>query len=110
MTTITARYIDTCLSSYLQDGCNRPGQSLCLTGLGGSLPDTIEGLMDSMDFDAGIPETVSNGEIAKALRGALEGVDLRYIDEHGVRQSNPGDDERDGEEPYIYVVIEWDAE
>jgi hypothetical protein len=107
--TITARYIDTCLSSYLQDGCNRPGQSLCLTSLGSDLATTVEGLVDSVDCDASIPETISDADLARALRSALEGVDLRYIDENGNRQAEPADD-RDSEEPYIYVVLEWEVE
>jgi hypothetical protein len=64
--------------------------------------------MDSMDMDAGIPEAVTNGEILDALKAALAGVDLRYIDEDGNRQEEP-DEDRDSEEPYIYVVLEWEV-
>lgn len=106
--TITARYIDTCLSSYLQDGYNRPGQSLCLASLGCDLATTVEALVASVDCDAGIPDVLSDADLARALRSALEGVDLRYIDEDGNRQEEP-DEDRDDEEPYIYVVLEWEV-
>lgn len=105
--TITARYIDTCLSSYLQDGYTRTCQTLCLASLGCDLATTVETLVASVDGDAGVPEKYSDGDLARALRSALEGVDLRYIDEDGNRQEEP-DDDRDSEEPYIYVVLEWE--
>jgi hypothetical protein len=110
MSKITARYIDTCLSDYLQDGCNRPGQALCLTSPGCTLDESVDALFDSIDWDSGIPESVPYGDVSikDALRSALQGVDLRYIDEDGNRQEEP-DEDRDSEEPYIYVVLEWDA-
>jgi len=105
---ITARYVDTCLSDYLQDGYTRPGQTLCLTSLGCDAEGTVSALMESIDMDAGIPEHISDDEIRKALTDAIEGVDLRYIDENGNRCDEPPED-RDHEEPYLYVVLEWDA-
>jgi hypothetical protein len=84
--TITARYIDTCLPSYLLDGCNRPGQALCLATTGCDLATTVEALVDSVDWDSNIPQELSEGDIARALRSALDGVDLRYIDGDGNRQ------------------------
>ena len=108
MSNITARYIDTCLPSYLLDGCNRPGQALCLASVGSDLATTVEELVASVDWDAGIPEDLSDGDLARAMRPALEGVDLRSIDEHGIRQDNPSDDDCDDSDPvYIYVVLEW---
>jgi hypothetical protein len=103
---ITAQYVDTCLSCYLQDSYSREGETLLLTSLGSDLATTVEALMDSMDFDCGIPESISDVEIARAIRDALTGVDLRYIDENGDRCAEPADD-RDGEEPYLYVALRW---
>jgi hypothetical protein len=108
MSNITARYVDTCLSDYLQDSYSRPGQTLLLTSLGLDLATTVESLMESMDGDCGLPESISDVEIARAVRDAIEGVDLRYIDENGNRCDEPEED-RDGDEPYLYVVLEWDA-
>lgn len=108
MSTITARYVDTCLSDYLQDSYSRPGQALCLSSLGCTLDETVDALYESIDFDSGLPESVYDLDIKDAFRLALQGVDLHYIDEDGNRQDEP-DDERDGDEPYIYVVLEWDA-
>jgi len=107
MSKITARYVDTCLSDYLQDSYSRPGQTLLLASLGSDLASTVEELVASCD-DSGIPETISESDIARAVRDAIEGIDLRYIDENGTRQDEPSDD-RDGDEPYLYVVLEWDA-
>jgi hypothetical protein len=107
--TITARYINTCLSDYLLDGCNRPGQALCLASLGGTIEETVEALYESIGCDIGLPESIEDEEIMTALRDELfSGVDLRYIDETGTRRDEAPED-RDSEEPYIYVVLEWDA-
>jgi len=111
-TPITATYVDTCLPCYLQDGCNRPGQTLCLASLGEDLADTVESLWDSIDWDAGIPEDISDVAICRALRSALDGVDLRAIDGEGNRinvaqcdEHNPeGEDDFD---TYLYVSLSW---
>ena len=113
--TITARYIDTCLSSYLQDGYNRPGQTLCVATLGMDLATTVEMLVHSIDGDGDVPEALSDGDLARALRSALVGVDLRYIDKDGNRQEERDSnkpyywDNKDGDEPYVYVVLEWEV-
>ena len=104
---ITARYIDTCLSDYLQDSYSRPGQTLCLTSPGCSLEDSVEALFDSIDWDAGVPESTNEIEIKDAFRTALKGVDLRHIDEDGNRQEEESEDEEYNCESYIYVVLEW---
>jgi hypothetical protein len=106
---ITARYVDTCLSDYLQDSYSRPGQTLCLTSPGCSLEDSVEALFDSIDWDAGVPDSTDEVSIKDAFRTALKGVDLRYIDEDGNRQDEESDDEEYNCESYIYVVLEWDA-
>lgn len=108
MSNITARYVDTCLSDYLQDSYSRDGQTLLLCSLGTNRADTAQALVESMDMDAGVPESVTDDQIFDAVNAALEGVDLRYIDEDGNRQDEPAED-RDGDEPYLYVVLEWDA-
>jgi len=105
---ITARYVDTCLSSYLQDGYSREGQTLCLASLGDSKVGTRDQLYDSIDWDAGLPDTIDEETIKAAIMGALDGVDLSYIDENGNPCNEPPED-RDDEEPYVYVVLEWDA-
>jgi len=105
---ITARYVDTCLSDYLQDGYNRPGQALCLASLGCSIEDTAQQLLESNQGDPWLPECFEDADIKAALIAALEGVDLRYVDEDGNPQDEP-DEDRDHEEPYVYVVLEWDA-
>jgi hypothetical protein len=108
MSTITARYVDTCFPGYLQDGYNRPGQTLLCHTLGEDLASTVEGLMASMDCDAGVPESVSDMEIAIAVRDAIRDVDLRYINDAGDRLDEaPGNALGCG--PYLYVVLEWDA-
>jgi hypothetical protein len=104
---ITARYVDTCLSDYLTDSCNRPGQTLCLAGLGGYRDLTVDELYDSIDWDSGLPDDADlEDQIRAALSEAIAGVDLRYIDGDGNRQDETPED-RDGDEPYLYVVIEW---
>ena len=109
MSNITARYIDTCLSSYLVDGCNRPGQALCLTSLGCTLDESVDALYDSIDWDSGLPVSAFDLDIKDAFRTALKGIDLRYIDEHGIRQTDSNDDDDRDEPVYVYVVLEWDA-
>lgn len=108
MSKITARYIDTCLSDYLRDSCNRPGQALALCSLGSSIEDTVQELLGSVSNLENIPECYEDQDLELALLAAIEGVDLRYIDEDGNRQDEP-DEDRDEEEPYLYVVLEWDA-
>jgi hypothetical protein len=106
---ITARYVDTCLSDYLLDGHTREGQTLCLASLGGERDLTVDALYDSIDWDSGLPDAVDLEDSIRAeLRMAIVGIDLRYIDEDGNR-CDETPDERDGDEPYIYVVLEWDA-
>jgi len=106
MSKVTARYVDTCLSDYLRDSYSREGQTLCLASLGDSMAGTRDQLFDSLDMDAGIPESIEDSAIKAALMEALKGVDLSYIDENGNR-CNEEPEERDGEEPYVYVVLEW---
>ena len=110
MSNITARYVDTCLSDYLQDGYSRPGQALGFASTGCSLADTVEQIVTSVTNDEGIPACYEDSDLEAAVLAALEGVDLRYIDENGNRQDEPEDDGAwRGDEPYIYVVLEWDA-
>jgi hypothetical protein len=104
---ITARHVDTCLSDYLQDGYHRPGQMLCLASLGGDKAETVSDLVSSMHGE-GVPECISEADIEAAFLDAIEGADLRYIDGDGNPQDEPAED-RDDEEPYLYVVLEWDA-
>lgn len=107
-TTFTARHVDTCLSDYLQDSYSRPGQTLCLASLGGERDLTVDDLYDSIDWDSGIPDAANLEEdIRAALAEAIADVDTRYIDENGNRCDETPDD-RDSEEPYLYVVLEWD--
>lgn len=107
---ITARYVDTCLSDYLQSSYSGPGQFLCLTPTGLSLDEAVDSLYDSVACtDAGIPEHISDEQIRAAFRDALQGVDLRWIDENGNRCDETPEEGHDGDEPYIYVVLEWDA-
>jgi hypothetical protein len=110
--TITARYVDTCLSDYLQDGYNRPGQTLCLANLGCTLEETVDALYDSISDFESIPESIEEEAIKTALRDELHGgVDLRWIDGDGNPQDEIPEDLEDDcvEEPYLYVVLEWDA-
>lgn len=108
MGTIIAQYVDTCLPCYLQDSHCRDGETLLLAGLGCSVEETVDALFDSLDCDADLPDDVTDEDIKEALRGALVGVDLRYVDENGDRCDVPADD-RDDEEPYVYVVLQWNA-
>ena len=105
---ITASHVDTCLSDYLRDSYSRPGQALCLSSLGCTLDETVDVLYESIDWDSGLPESIFDTDIKDAFRVALKGVDLRYIDEDGNRQEE-SDDEREWPEPYLYMVLEWDA-
>lgn len=105
---VDAQYVGTMLPDYLQDSYSRPGETLLLTSLGSTLTYTIQDLIDSLDWDCGFPE-VSNDDLAWIIGDALSGVDLRYIDEHGNRCDEPAED-RNGEEPYIYVVLRWTVE
>jgi hypothetical protein len=83
MSKITARYVDTCLSDYLQDGYSRPGQCLAFASLGMSIEDTVEMLAGSVDTmlwdDETVPSTLEGSDVRDALRDAIEGIDLRSI-------------------------------
>jgi hypothetical protein len=100
-----AYYVDTCLSDYLQDGHNRDGEALAFASLGGTVEDTVEQLLDSIEFDQA-PD-VSDDEIRFCFGEAIADIDLRYIDENGTRCDEPAED-RDHEEPYLYVVLKWE--
>lgn len=108
-TNITARYVGTMFCDYLQDSHSRPGETLLLTSLGCDLATTVESLIESMDDDCGLPESVSDADLARVIRAELAGVDLRYIDEHGERHDEPPE-WRDSEEPYLYVALQWEAD
>lgn len=104
--TLTARYIDTCLPDYLQDHYNRPGQCLVASCLGLSLGNTVIGMFDEADS---LPSWFDLADAKGPITEALNGVDLRYIDEHGNRCDVAPDEGRD-EEPMVYVLLEWDAQ
>lgn len=108
MNKVTARYVDTCLSDYLLDGCNRPGQALGLASLGFDRKETARELSSSvLSGDFGIPDLVECGDVIQAFYDALEGVDLRYIDGDGNPQDERPEEDPGDEEPYLYVVLEW---
>lgn len=108
MSKITARYVGIMLSDYLQDSYTRPGQFLCMASLGGSVKDTVEQLLNDANDDS-VPESITDSEISLAFRKVLRGVDLRYINENGISLDEPPED-RDGDEPNLYIVLEWEAE
>lgn len=105
MSKITAQYVDTCLSSYLLDHHTRPGERLVMSSLGMSLKRTISEMLDNADD---VPDCFDNEEIKTAVREALAGVDLRWIDANGNRVDE-APEEHDDEEPMVYVVLRWDA-
>jgi hypothetical protein len=104
---LTAQYIDTCMPCYLLDSYSRDGQTLLLSSLGLSLEGTVRALIDSIDSDAGIPEGVSDDDLASVIGEAIQGVDLRAINAEGNRTTDPI--ETDGDEPYLYVLLEWEV-
>jgi len=104
MTKITAQYVDTCLSSYLLDHHGRPGECLVMAGLGLTLKQTINEMIDNADD---VPECDSK-ELKAVIGEALKGVDLRWIDATGTRVDE-APEEHDDEEPMVYVVLRWDA-
>lgn len=106
--TINARYLDTCPSCYLQDHHNRPGEMLVSTYLGDNIHHTASQMVDSMDMDAALPAGWTTEQVAKAIEGALEGVDLRPFDEHGNRLDAVPDN-YDGTESQVWVLLTWDA-
>jgi len=107
MSNPTARVVDICLSDYLQSSYSAPGQALAYASLGDTIEGTADQLVASLD-GMEIPEHIDDVSLRAAFVDALQGVDLRYIDENG----NPCDEapeDRDGDEPYLYVVAEWNA-
>lgn len=107
-TRIEAFYVDTCLPDYLQDGHTRDGETLCLAPLGCTESETVDALYESIDWDADIPESIDDEDIKTALADAIQGVDLRAVDEDGNRIDGEAP-ESDGDEPYVYVYLKWDA-
>jgi len=126
---VTARHVDTCLSSYLQDGHNRDGE--CLVGIyprGQSIGEAADEVCDEFDHnDNGETEMPHEGIRAAALE-ALEGVDLRYINGNGGRWDNDpentsciscdndcdkGDAEcsscNDGDHAQAWILLSWEA-
>jgi hypothetical protein len=106
---ITASVIDICLSSYLQYG---PGETreILLSSLGLSEDDTVEELFDSISdefFASGPGSTISEDEIKSILRDAIQGVDYRYIDQDGNACDEIPEGDRDDEEPYLYLRLDW---
>jgi hypothetical protein len=108
MSIINARYVDTCLSDYLQDSYSRPGQCLAFAPLGLTREETAEALFDSLPFPLEIPESITDEDIKDAFFDEIfHGVDLRYIDGDGNRCDETPEERPDCEEPYLYVVLEW---
>lgn len=105
MSKITAQYVDTCLPDYLTDHHCRPGERLVMSSLGVSIDQAVSEMLDNADD---VPDCFDNEEIKTAVREALAGVDLRWIDANGNR-ADEAPEEHDDEEPMVYVVLRWDA-
>jgi len=117
---ITAEYVDTCLPCYLQDGHNRKGEwLLCEAPYGQTEDEFVDALIEQMngesppeDFEESFPEWPKN-EIRAALKEAVAGVDLRFIDNDG-HEVDKGDmtDEHvyEDDHPYVYVVLRWEVD
>lgn len=97
MGTINAKHVDTCLPCYLTDSYSRPGQTLALSPTGLSMIDTVEALLNSIDFDSGIPEEITDNDIRAEFRLAIRYADLGPVI----------DDDDSGDVPYVYVLLEW---
>lgn len=101
---VSCRHKDTCLGDYLQDHHNRDGEML----LGASLGGTPEATVDDLWYEvAEIPDDLTEEQVRTALKEAVAGVDLRYIDEHGNPQDEI-DEDRDSEEPQAWFVLSWE--
>jgi hypothetical protein len=105
MSKITAQYVDTCLPDYLQDHHCRPGERLVMSMLGVSLDVAVREMFDNADD---VPDCFDDEEIKAVIREALQGVDLRWIDETGTRVDE-APEELDDDDPVVYVVLRWDA-
>jgi hypothetical protein len=104
MSKITAQYVDTCLPDYLTDHHCRPGERLVMSALGVSLDVAVREMFDNADD---VPDCFDDEEIKTAVREALAGVDLRWIDANGNRVDE-APEEHDDEEPMVYVVLRWE--
>lgn len=101
---VSCRHKDTCLGDYLQDHHNRDGEML----LGASLGGTPEATVDDLWYEvAEIPDDLTEEQVRTALKEAVAGVDLSYIDEHGNPQDEI-DEDRDSEEPKAWFVLSWE--
>ena len=109
---VTAEYVDTCISCYLQSSYAGDGEWLLLAMCHGQTRSKLaEELIYSFDdYDA--PEWVCPETMRDAIYEAIEGVDTRAIDPDGNRVEDPEgiDPDELAEGPYIYVVIRWNTE
>jgi hypothetical protein len=80
---------------------------------GQSIEAAVSEMQDSLGGLSGMPsdEELSDDQITKAFTDALQGVDLRAIDEHGVRCDGSWSvddwDEFPDDYPNVYVVLRW---
>jgi hypothetical protein len=115
---ITAEHVDTCLSCYLQNSYSRPGERLLMVAPRGQpvdeaveeLWEQMQGEAPSQSFEDAFPDKWPEERIRTALREALDGVDLRYIDGDGCTvDAEDMTDEHiyEDDSPYVYVVLRW---
>lgn len=98
---ISATYVDTCFVDYLTDHDERIVGAL----LGSSIDETAEYLADEIygteDFPLG--DTVYDA-LKRAIRDAINGLDLRPVDANGNRVT-PGSDDANDEQSSVWVKI-----
>jgi hypothetical protein len=114
---MSAQYVDTCMSCYLQASYSSETSTLLMcTPTGQTLDEAVEELLSDLNSgcntDMPDDEDVPDFEIGKALRAALDGVDLRHISDDGDRITAEEfeaayPDEFPDEYPSVYVVLRW---
>lgn len=114
---IEVKYIETCLSEYLTDHHNRPGELLLgLPAVGLDEEEAVETLWDDLcsrdDGSLHLPK-VTEDQLKKTFAEAVKGVDFRPFDENGLRLTGPEDPDWDlaceEYQPCAWFLLTWPA-
>jgi hypothetical protein len=103
---VSAQHIDTCLSCYLTDHHNRDGELLVgIEPRGQSVADAVTEAQDeAFALLDGNGPSLDADLVALAFRIALDGVDLKPVDE-----TSPGDDDDSSDRAQVWILLSWET-
>lgn len=104
---ISATYVDTGTSDYLQDHHNRPHELLIsIPCCAQSVDVAMQEAMDQVNDEPRVHAGLNPDHIRSAIRGVLESVDLRPFDPMTGKRTEHMDDD---EYSYVWILLKFDV-